>query len=101
MSSSKPKPQFSKGLFWDVDPNKIDYDTWDRYVIERTVQRGFLKDWFELKNYYGLEKIKETTLRSRYLDNVTLNFLSFYFNISKEQFRCYALKPLTHELWPY
>ncbi len=98
---SNDKPQFSKGIFWDVDSKNLDYDKCDKYVIERVVQRGLMQDWQELKNYYGLEKIKNITLQSKYLDNTTLNFLSFYFNITKEQFRCYTQKQLTKELWPY
>lgn len=98
----KEKPQFNESIFWDVDPQKIDYDTWGKYVIERVLSSGDSKDWQELKRFYGLEKIKNTTTQvSRYLDNVTLNFLSFYFNVPKDGFKCYERKQLTKELWPY
>ncbi len=101
MSSDKARPEFSKGLFWDVDTSQIDYDSWDKYVIERTVQRGLLKDWFELKNYYGLEKIQSVTMQTRYLDKYTLSFLSTTFSVPQEEFRCYKFRQLNQGLWPY
>jgi hypothetical protein len=98
----KPKPKFNEALFWDVDPQKIDYDKWAKYVVERVVSSGSMKDWQALKKYYGLEKIKDVVKnQSRYLDNVTLNFLSFYFGEKKESFKCFERKQLTQELWPY
>lgn len=97
---SKPKPNFYKSLFWDVDPAKIDYDKHSKYVIERVLSSGNSKDWNELKRYYGLSKIKEASLNAVYLDNVTLRFMSFYFDIPQKQFKCYERKQLTKELWP-
>ncbi len=49
---------------------------------------GDLKDWHEIKKFYGIDKIKNTVLYIRYLDKLTLNFCSQYFGVPKEQFRC-------------
>ncbi len=101
MPADKAKPKFSDYLFWDVDKSKLDYDESPKYVIERVTQLGKLQDWQELKRYYGLEKIKDTVIESYYLDKVTLGFLSFYFDIPKENFKCYAQKQSMSALWPY
>lgn len=97
----KEKPELSESLFWDVDPGKLDYDKYPRYVIERVVTRGKFKDWEEIKRYYGLETIKDRCLELRSVDPKTLNFLSNIFDIPKEQFRCYKHKQLNPGHWIY
>lgn len=88
-------------LFWDVDFNNIDYQKYSQFIINRVLLRGTIKDWQELKSYYGLERIKQEIIKMRYLDQKTLNFCSIYFNISKTEFKCYNIPPSTKELWNY
>ena len=80
----------SKYLFWDTNYNDIDWQSHARYVIERVLMRGSLEDWKQIKEYYGLQKIKEEAIQSRALDKITLNFCSILFGIPKEQFKCYT-----------
>jgi hypothetical protein len=93
--------ELSKTLFWDTDIDKIDYEKNAQQVIQRVLERGALKDWFEIKHYYGLERIKQEVLTVRHLDKLTLNFCSKYFKIAKEEFRCYNTKPSIQQLWNY
>lgn len=93
--------ELSKTIFWDTDINKIDYEKNARIIIERVLIRGMLSDWFEIKKFYGTERIKNEILKIRYLDKVTLNFCCKYFNLSKEQFRCYNTEPSIRQLWNY
>jgi len=93
--------ELSKTLFWDTDMNKVDYEKNARHIIERVLQHGMLNDWFEIKNYYGLERIKQEVLQIRHLDKVSLNFCSKYFKISKEQFKCYNTEQSIQKLWNY
>ncbi len=93
--------ELSKTLFWDTDISQIDYDKNARHIIERVLQRGMLSDWFEIKNYYGLDRIKNEILQIRYLDKVSLNFCSKYFQIPKEQFKCYNTEQSIQKLWNY
>jgi hypothetical protein len=88
-------------LFWDVDLNGIDFIIFSNQVINRVLMYGNIKDWFEIKRHYGLDKIKETALHLRYLDKLTLNFCSWYFNIPKEKFRCYNTQQSVKEHWDY
>lgn len=71
------------------------------FVIERVLERGTFDEWQEIKQYYGLEKIKEAALQTRWLDNTTLTFCSTIFGIPKEQFRCYILKSLHPAPWVF
>lgn len=94
--------ELSAFLFWDVDKEKIDYQKSARFVIERVKTLGLLSDWFEIKNFYGLDKIKDEAMQIRYLDDVTLNFCSQFFNEKKELFRCYTFQQSGyHQLWNY
>ena len=91
----------SKTLFWDTDISQIDYQKNARHIIERVLMCGLLSDWFEIKRYYGVERIKSEIVKIRYLDKLTLNFCSKYFNIPKEQFKCYNTEPSIQKLWNY
>ena len=93
--------KLSKSLFWDVDYNTIDWEKNCQFVIYRVLMRGTLEDWNEIKQYYGLEKIKNVATYLRYLDKKTLNFCSIYFDIPKEKFRCYNTNPSIQKLWNY
>lgn len=79
-------------LFWDIDPETLDYEKNARFIIQRVIQRGSLKDWSVIKAYYGLEFIKSEILQMRHLDPLTLNFFSTYFGIDKKNFRCYIIQ---------
>ena len=94
-------PNLRPTLFWDTDPGSIQWDKNYRFVIERVLERGTFEEWQEIKQYYGLEKIKEAALQARWLDNTTLSFCSNYFHIPKEQFRCYILKSLNPAPWVF
>ncbi|MEZ5038858.1 MAG: hypothetical protein R2828_03170 [Saprospiraceae bacterium] len=91
----------SRNIFWDVDFNALDFDQNSSFIINRVVSRGNLDDWFSIKEYYGLPNIKEIIINTRYLDKISLSFFSLYFDIPKENFRCYNIQQSTQELWNY
>lgn len=74
-------------LFWDIDIEELDYEKNARQIIERVLTRGILDDWFAIKLYYGIERLKAEVVKIRSLDKITLNFCSKYFKIPKEQFK--------------
>lgn len=92
-------PKLRPELFWDSDFEKIDYVNNYRYIIERVLDRGTLDEWFEIKRYYGLEKIKEASVQARWLKDKVLNFCSIYFEIPINQFRCYNTPHFQQRLW--
>ncbi|HNI44726.1 MAG TPA: hypothetical protein PK230_08515, partial [Chitinophagales bacterium] len=65
--SSYNAEHYSSFLFWDTDPQKIDFDKSKAYVIERVLSHGLLSDWQTLKQQYGLSIIKAVVLQLRYL----------------------------------
>jgi len=90
---------FSPVLFWDIDVNSFDLDKYSKQMIHRVLEYGNWDDWLLIREYYGMEAIKETALTVRSLDAVTLAFVSNLFQIDKNEFRCYKHRQLHPNLW--
>jgi hypothetical protein len=97
----KPKPIFEKRIFWDVNFEQIDYDAKANFVIERVFERGDVEDIRQCRRYYGDEKVTDALLKAKYLPLHTTYFVSAIFDIPIENFRCYTLRQLNPELFPY
>ena len=93
--------KLNPSLFWDIEFSELDYEKNARQVIERVLTRGSLNDWYQIKSYYGIERIKKEVIKIRSLDKLTLNFCSKYFQIPQKQFICYNIPPSYHQLWNY
>lgn len=92
---------FSNRLFWDIDLNSLNTNELVRFIVERVITRGTLNDWITLKEFYGLQKIKEEILHIRSLDPKTLTFFSTYFNLEKKDFKCFSTKPFAPKHFNY
>jgi len=90
---------FSKHLFWDVDLTDFDFEKHKIHLIHKVLEYGLINDWNLLKEFYGLETIKEVSLNLRSLDAVTLSYLSTIFKIDKTEFRCYKHRQLFPTYW--
>lgn|SRR5690606_9924170 len=99
MSSKITVQDFSKHLFWDVDLAQFDLDQYPEFMVQRVLEYGLINDWNLLKSYYGMEKIKNSCLKLRTLDAVSLSFVSTIFNIDKKEFRCYKHRQLVKNSW--
>lgn len=97
----KKKPVFQKRIFWDVDFEKIDYDAKANFVIERVFERGDVEDIRQCRRYYGDKKVTDALLKAKYLPLHTIHFASAVIDRPLEDFRCYTLRLLNPELFPY
>jgi hypothetical protein len=97
----KPKPVFNKRIFWDVNFEAINYDAKANFVIERVFERGDVEDIRQCRRYYGDEKVKEALQKAKFLPLQTTYFVSAIFDIPLDEFRCYTLRQLNPELFPY
>ncbi|MCB9233344.1 MAG: hypothetical protein H6581_16925 [Bacteroidia bacterium] len=88
-------------LFWDSSPEQIDPEKHARQIIERVVTRGSLEDWFEIRDFYGWERMAREVVKIRSLDLKTLIFLSTIFHIPVTDFRCYRNEPLNLQHSPF
>jgi len=98
---TKKKPIFEKRIFWDVNFEQIDYDAKANFVIERVFERGDVEDVRQCRRYYGDEKVTEALLKAKYLPLHTIHFASAVIDKPIEEFRCYILRQLNPELYPY
>ena len=99
--ANKQKPIINKRIFWDVDFEKIDYDTKANFVIERVFERGDVDDIRNCRRYYGDEKITEVLLNAKFLPETRMYLASAVINKPLKDFRCYILRQLNPSLFPY
>jgi hypothetical protein len=99
--TEKSKPIFNRRIFWDVDFDKIDYDDKASFVIERVFERGDVDDIRQCRRYYGDDKVIDNLLNVKFLPLHTTYFVSAIFDKPLEEFRCYKLRQLNPELFPY
>lgn len=90
---------FSANLFWDVDPETLDFEQHQRYVVARVLERGSLNDWNVLVRLLSLDTVVRIAQSLRTLDDRTLAFLCAVSGATRESFRCYASKPLSRKHW--
>ncbi len=86
---------FSKNLFWDIDPRTLDMERHAKYIVGRVLELGTLQDWRLLCRRFTLPGIIEIAQKLRSLDPKALAFLSVVGNIPREFFRCCTSKQLT------
>lgn len=99
--SEKKKPIFNQRIFWDVDFDRIDYEAKANFVIERVFERGDVDDIRQCRRYYGDEKVTKALLNARFLPEHRMHLASAVINKPITEFRCYKLKQLSPELFPY
>lgn len=95
------KPDLSSLLFWDTDRDKIDWEKNANSIIVRTLERGTLEDFREIRKFYGDKKIVDAAISARSLSKKTLSFISAIFNVPLNQFRCYKNTQFPELQWMY
>lgn len=70
----------NKTIFWEVNPEKLDWHGHRQFIIERTLVRGGMKAVVEIFKQYARQQIIDAVKNSKNLDRVTHNFCSNYFN---------------------
>ncbi|MCF8365834.1 MAG: hypothetical protein K9H16_08635 [Bacteroidales bacterium] len=79
-----------KELFWDIDFNKINLLTHKRIITERVLTLGNLDEFFFLLDAYDRQTLVDEISQIGYLDPKTLSFVISFFNIDKNQLKCYT-----------
>ena len=95
------KPYHDSRVFWDVNYEKMDYEVKANFIIERVFERGDVEDIRQCRRYYGDEKITTALLNAKYLPLHTIHFASAIIDKPLNEFRCYILRQLNPELFPY
>lgn len=87
---------FSKTLFWDVDPLEIGFDRNRRWYVVRVLEYGQIEDWKSLLRLYSLEEIVSAAQTARTLEPKALSFLSFVHG--RRSFACFCSTALSLSL---
>ena len=77
----KVSEALNKSLFWDVNPDRLDWQKNKQFIIERTLQRGLTSEVETIFSVYCNEQIKEAVLKSRTLDKKTANYFCIKLNL--------------------
>jgi hypothetical protein len=77
----KVSEALSKTLFWDVDPEKLDWQKNNQLIIERTLQRGITKEVETIFSVYTGDQIIRAVLKSKTFDKKTANYFSIKLKI--------------------
>lgn len=93
-AASVAKPQFSSYLFWDSDPEKIDFQRDRHKVIRRVFDLGLIEDVVEALWYYRREDLIEALTSASYLPQNALLLASALFKLKPEDFQCYTSRQL-------
>ncbi|MEO7216198.1 hypothetical protein [Mucilaginibacter sp.] len=95
------KPILSKQAFWDVDMDNIDYERNARFVVEKVIERGKSKDFDNLLQFYGFDKVGRLALQANWLSDISINFCCILFDLKPTDFKCYEKKQLNRQHWDF
>ena len=71
----------SRSLFWDVNPDKLEWEKNRQLIIERVLTRGHTKEFETIISRYSKAELKEAVLKSKTLDKKTANYMSIILSI--------------------
>jgi hypothetical protein len=86
--TAQSKPIFSPWLFWDSDPEKIDYGRDRNKVIRRVFDLGLIEDVTEALWFYKREELIEALTTAPYLPQNAILLASALFSLKPEDFKC-------------
>jgi hypothetical protein len=95
------KPEINRRIFWDVNPDKLDFNQRSRFVIERVFERGNVEDVREIRRYYGDKLIGDTLKTSPWIEEKSVYLASAILRIPLNEFVCYSKAASNPEHWIY
>ena len=83
----------SATLLWVYYLAQFDWQRSRKIVVQRIIERGWLKDYFAAFDLYGgIEGFREIIKEVPSLSARDMNFVCTVFNLKKEELRCYTRK---------
>lgn len=90
---NKGRNTVSPTLLWEYDLTHFDWQRSRKIVVQRIIERGWLKDYFAAFDLYGgIEGFREIIKEVSSLSARDMNFVCTVFNLKKEELRCYTRK---------
>lgn len=81
-------PVFTRKYFWDVNPDTLDNNRHQQFIVERLLEYGDLDsiDW--LNNNFPKSTITQVIKTSKRISPKTGNYFAIYYNLPKDQVLC-------------
>jgi hypothetical protein len=99
------KPDILKEIdhhyFWDVDVSRLDADKSRRLIIDRVFSLGSALEMRLLVDHYGEHEVVGILKDLNYMDPKTLNFVSKFFDVPVNEFKCYTRRQLNPQHWDF
>ena len=81
----------SPSLLWEYDLTHFDWWKSRKIVVQRVIERGWLKDFYAAFNLYGgIDGFREIIKEIPSLSARDMNFVCIAFNLKKEELKCYT-----------
>ena len=90
---------FLPALFWDVDPDQLDFEHHAGFVIRRALERGTWAEWKRVRAHFGDDRILQEVRRMPRLEPKSLTFVAAVLGHSPESFPCFASTPSLPAPW--
>ena len=92
----------SPSLLWEYDLTHFDWQRSRKIVVQRVIERGWLRDYFAAFDLYdGIKGFREIIKDVPALSARDMNFVCTVFHLKKEELRCYTRKQLRRERLSY
>lgn len=95
------KPDFNKRIFWDINPDVLNYNDKAEFVIQRVFERGDVEDIRTCRRYYGDSKIKNVLTQAKWLPLSTIYLACALFENELTDYKCYNIAQLNPGHWRY
>ncbi len=92
---------FSAYLFWDVDPDKVEIDKHQSWLVRRVLEKGTWEDWKKLRQLLTKAQLIESIKGLRSLEKRAMSFACASLGIEKETLRCYKESQSLNTHWNY
>lgn len=91
--ASPNRRSISSALLWDQDLSHFDWQANRVLVVQRVIERGWPDDYCAAFDLYGGEQgVREIIKDIPYLSDKDIHFVCAYFDLPKEQLKCYTTK---------
>jgi hypothetical protein len=94
-------PEINRRIFWDVNPDNLDYQKSSKFIIERVFERGNVDDVRNIRRFYGDQLIGDTLKASPWMEEKTIYLASAILHIPLNDFLCYTKAASNPEHWIY
>lgn len=85
---SFPASELSLHLFWDTDPDQVDFQQHAVWLTKRVLEYGRWRNWQILLKTYGKPRLAEIVGSLRSLDPRAAAFCRAYFSLSDSSLPC-------------